>query len=164
MATIPADQPLLASVLDRLLDDEPDVKRDPAQTPHQVLREVKQAVCRDLQNLLNTRRRCVPWPRNLTELEQSLAHYGMPDFTEVNMGGAEGRELLRQLLESVIRQFEPRFKAVQVLLLDSADPLDRTLRFRIDGLLHAVPAPEPVAFDSALETSTGTVEVRGVAR
>jgi type VI secretion system protein ImpF len=80
------------------------------------------------------------------------------------MGGADGRQRLRQLLEGVIRRFEPRFKAVEVLLLDSADSLDRTLRFRIDALLHAVPAPEPVAFDSALETATGTIEVRGVAR
>jgi type VI secretion system protein ImpF len=164
MATTLPDQPLLASVLDRLLDDEPDVRRDPPQPPHQVLREVKQAVCRDLQNLLNTRHRCVPCPPDLTELEQSLVQYGMPDFTTVNMGGGEGREQLRQLLEAVIRRFEPRFKAVQVLLLDSADPLDRTLRFRIDALLHAVPAPEPVSFDSALETATGTVEVRGAAR
>lgn len=164
MPTTPPDQPLLASVLDRLLDDEPDVRRDPPQPAHQVLREVKQAVCRDLQNLLNTRRRCVPWPPDLAELEQSLVDYGMPDFTAVNMGGSDGPEQLRRLLEAVIRRFEPRFKAVQVLLLESADPLDRTLRFRIDALLHAVPAPEPVTFDSALETATGTVEVRGAAR
>jgi type VI secretion system protein ImpF len=164
MATIPADQPLLPSVLDRLLDDEPDVRRDPAPSPHQLLRTVKQAVRRDLQNLLNTRRRCLPTPPNLAELDQSLVEYGMPDFTEVNMGSGEGRGKLRELLESVIRRCEPRLKSVAVHLLDNEDPLDRTLRFRIDGLLHAVPAPEPVAFDTTLETATGTIEVRGVNR
>ncbi|SRR5579884_1412883 len=164
MATISADQPLVPSVLDRLLDDEPDVRRDPAPSPHQLLRTVKQAVRRDLQNLLNTRRRCLPWPQGLTELAHSLVNYGMPDFTEVNMGSGEGRGQLRQLLESVICQCEPRFKSVTVHLLDNEDPLDRTLRFRIDALLHAVPAPEPVAFDTTLETATGTIEVRGVNR
>jgi type VI secretion system protein ImpF len=164
MATLPTDQPLLPSVLDRLLDDEPDIRRDPAQSPHQLLREVKQAVRRDLQNLLNTRRRCLPLPPNLTELEESLVNYGMPDFTEVNMGSGEGRQRLRQILEEVIRRCEPRFKTVSVQLLESEDPLDRTLRFRVDALLYAVPAPEPVAFDTTLETATGTVEVRGVSR
>jgi len=62
MAKIKAEQPLVPSVLDRLLDDDPGVSREPARNRHQVLRELKQAVRRDLENLLNTRVRCQAGP------------------------------------------------------------------------------------------------------
>jgi type VI secretion system protein ImpF len=49
-------------------------------------------------------------------------------------------------------------------MLGNADPLDRTLRFRINAMLRAEPAPEPVVFDSALQPTTGNVEVKGTGR
>jgi type VI secretion system protein ImpF len=162
MAKIKADQPLVPSVLDRLLDDDPGASREPAKNRHQVLRELKQSVRRDLENLLNTRARCRPAPPHLKELKQSLAHYGLPDFSAAGLGDAQDRDAICQILEAVIRQGEPRFKTVQVQLLGDAEPLDRTLRFRIDALLIADPAPEPIVFDSTLKPATGDFEVKGV--
>jgi type VI secretion system protein ImpF len=162
VAKIQAEQPLVPSVLDRLLDDEPEVSREAPRSRNQMLRELKQSVRRDLEDLLNTRRRCLGFPPGLTELERSLVNYGIPDFLSGNMASAEGREQLCQALEAVIRTYESRFKTVKVHLLDSGDALDRTLRFRIDALLRADPAPEPVVFDSSLEPGTGTIQVKGV--
>jgi type VI secretion system protein ImpF len=156
------DRPLVPSLLDRLLDDEPEVKRDPPRGRHQILRELKASVRRDLEDLLNTRRRCGTWPSDLAELERSLVNYGIPDFAGANMGSAERRQDFCRGLEAVLRTCEPRFKTVQVRLLDSAELLERTLRFRIDAVLYADPAPEPVVFDSALEPGTGSFEVKGV--
>jgi type VI secretion system protein ImpF len=152
---------LLPSVLDRLLDDEPEVKSEPSKSRHQVLREMKLSVRRDLENLLNTRRRAGPPPVELGELARSLVNYGLPDFTATSMTSAEEREQFRQAVENVIRGCEPRFKTVKVQLLQGADPLDRTLRFRIDAVLYAYPAPEVVVFDSAVEPNTGHVQVKG---
>ena len=161
MAKIQSDQPLVPSVLDRLLDDDPSVQREAAKSRHQVLRELKQSVRRDLESLLNTRRRCLPRPAGLTDLEHALVNYGLPDFTGANLGSAEGRQQLCQAIEDVLRTWEPRFQSVRVQLLDNAEPLDRTLRFRIDALLYADPAPEPVVFDSALQPVSGACEVKG---
>jgi type VI secretion system protein ImpF len=160
MGKLRSDQPLVPSVLDRLLDYEPGVSRETPRTHYQVLNELKQSVRRDLENLLNTRWRCVSWPPNLDEVENSLANYGIPDFTSCNMGALRYREELCRIIEIVIRNYEPRFKTVRVRL-DAARPEDRVLRFRIEGLLHAEPAPEPVTFDSTLEPTTGGVQVRG---
>jgi type VI secretion system protein ImpF len=162
MARIHPEQPLVPSVLDRLLDAEPEVSREPAKSRNQVLRELKQSVRRDLENLLNTRQRCLPSPPGLKELKQSLANYGIPDFTAANMASPKEREQFCRTLQTVLRQGEPRFKTVKVQLLSNTEPLDRTLRFRIDALLYADPAPEPVVFDSLLEPATGTVAVKGV--
>ena len=161
MARPKADQPLLPSVLDRLLDDDPTVRTEPAKSRSQVLRELKLSVRRDLENLLNTRRTCTSWPEHLTELERSLANYGLPDMMGLDLAAARRRQEFQRLLEAVIRRNEPRFKSVSVEMLDNVNPLDRTLRFRIDALLYAEPAPEPVVFDSSLEPATGSVEIKG---
>jgi type VI secretion system protein ImpF len=162
VSDIQAEQPLVPSVLDRLLDNEPEVKREPAKGRHQVLRELKQSVRRDLENLLNTRQRCLSFPPMLKELKQSLVNYGIPDFLGASLSAAADRESFCRTLQGIIQQSEPRFKTVKVQLLNNAEPLDRTLRFRIDALLYADPAPEPIVFDTALEPATGTVAVKGV--
>lgn len=160
MAKIRDDQPLVPSVLDRLIDEEPQNRREAPKSRNQVLREMKQSVRRDLENLLNTRWRCVAWPPDLDELEVSVVNYGIPDFTGTNMSVASEREQLRAVIEKVIREFEPRFKTVKVTLLENTDDFDRTLRFRIDALLYAEPAPEPVVFDSLLQPTSTTFEVK----
>jgi type VI secretion system protein ImpF len=161
MAKTRPDQRLVSSVLDRLLDNEPDVSREPARNRHQLLRELKESVRRDLKDLLNTRVRCLTVPPELAELKLSLVNYGIPDFTGVGMTSENDRRAFARLLQNIIRQYEPRFKTVKVQLVDNPEPLDRTLRFRIDALLHAEPAPEPVTFDSTLKPITGDFEVEG---
>ena len=160
MAKIRDEQPLIPSVLDRLLDNEPQNSREAPLTRSQVLRQLKQSVRRDLENLLNTRWRVASWPEEYEELDHSLVGYGIPDFTGSNMSLKSERERLRKTVEEVIKRFDPRFKSVEVSLPDDSFPADRALRFRIDGLLHAEPAPEPVVFDSTMEPATATFEVK----
>jgi type VI secretion system protein ImpF len=161
MAKKQSEQPLVSSVLDRLLDDEPQVQSEPPASQHQVMRELKQSVCRDLQDLLNTRVRNLTWPEGLQELNRSLLSYGLGDFAHTNLASAKDRETFCRLLESVIRQHEPRLIRVTVEPVSGAEPLDRTFRFRIDGLLRAEPAPEPVVFDSEVRPATGDFRVGG---
>ena len=161
MTRIRPDQPLIPSVLDRLLDYEPDVARDPPKARHHLLRELRASVRRDLEQLLNTRRRASETPPHLKELVPSLAHYGLPDFHTLNLADDVVREELRQSIERLIRTYEPRFKTVRVELLENIEKLDFTLRFRVHALLHAEPAPEPVTFDSALEPTTGQFQLKG---
>jgi type VI secretion system protein ImpF len=154
-----AHDSLLPSLLDRLLDREPSVRREAAHSRHLVVSELKASVARDLEDLLNSRRRCRRGPAGLPELERSLVNYGLPDFTGMTLASAEAREKFRELLETTVRRWEPRFLSLKVTLLGNTEPLDRTHRFRIDALLRAEPAPEPVAFDSVLEPSTGNFEI-----
>lgn len=160
MARIREDQRLLPSLLDRLLDDEPTNTRETPKSRSQVLQELKQSVRRDLENLLNTRWACEQWPPQLDQIETSLASYGIPDFSGINMSTPASRENLRQTVETAIQQYEPRLQRVKVVLQENADPSDRTLRLRIDGQLYAEPAPEPVVFDSQLQPLTSSFNVQ----
>jgi type VI secretion system protein ImpF len=141
------ERPILLSLLDRLLDDDPRVRQEKSPNRHQRLRELKQAVRRDLENLLNTRLRNVTWAAHLAELDRSLLNYGLPDFSDVPLRSSADRDRFCRTLEKVIRQHEPRLLEVRVHSTTDSEPVDRIFRFRIDALLRIEPAPEPVAFD-----------------
>lgn len=160
MARIDPERTIVASVLDRLLDDDPDVSTEPARGSRPLLRDLRASVRRDMENLLNTRLRPLSWPADLAELDRSLLAYGVPDMTGANLASKRAREEFLRLIEDVLRKGEPRFKTVKVIPLGDDEPLDRTLRFRIEALLHAEPAPEPVTFDSMLEPVSRTFEIR----
>jgi type VI secretion system protein ImpF len=159
MARIREEQLLVPSVLDRLIDEEPGKQREPPMSRSQVLRELRQSVRRDLERLLNTRNRCIEWPPDLDQLDASLVNYGIPDFTGASMSSPADREQFRRVVEWVIRNFEPRFKSVNVDYRDDDDTGERALSLRIDAILYAEPAPEPVVFDSQLEPTTGSVRI-----
>jgi len=147
-------------LLDRLLDDAPDRERDRVLSNAEVLDALRASVRRDLQSLLNARRRWQSWPPSLRELAQSPVGYGLPDFAAGAFGDPTRRESLRREVEDTIRRFEPRFLSLKVHLLEAEDTLTGTLRLRIEALLDADPAPEPVGFDTLLDTGRDEVLVR----
>jgi type VI secretion system protein ImpF len=161
MPPIRSDQPLVPSVLDRLLDDSPETSTEPAKNRAVLLREMKQAVRRDLENLLNTRRRNRPVPDGLADAADSLVTYGIPDFSGTGPASDDARAEFARQIEEIIRKNEPRLVRVAVELASTPEAGDRTLRFRIDALLRADPAPEPVIFDSTLEPATTQFSLRG---
>ena len=150
MAVDPRGQPLVPSLMDRLL-----VSRRGKKT----LRHTREFVARDLEDLLNTRCRCALLPEGMDELQKSVVNYGLPDFSGVKMTGSVERKNLQRLLEDTIRRYESRLRSVELTLIDNRDPADRRLRFRIDALLDTQPSPEPVVFDSHLEPTTATIHV-----
>jgi type VI secretion system protein ImpF len=161
MPEIRQDQALRPSILDRLVDHEPETRREAARSRSQVIRELKVSVREDLEHLLNTRVRCVPWPPALKELKQSLVNYGIPDLTGASLGTSKEREDFCRVIQGVIGQFDRRLKKLSVRLGDQSESLDRAIRFTIDAVLQAEPTPEPIVFDSTLQLATGTFEVKG---
>lgn len=146
------DEPLKPSILDRLVGNL-GTNTAGGYSSGQSMAQLRLSVKRDLEDLLNTRWRCSAWPPNQDELENSLVNYGIPDFTGASMSNPADREQFRQIIERAIRNNEPRFVSVKVVLLDNSNPLDRTIRFRIDAELHAVPEPEPIIFDTSMDSS-----------
>jgi type VI secretion system protein ImpF len=149
-----------APLLDRLIDDAPDQQRDPAMSAGDSLIALRASVRRDLEALLNARRRWRSWPPHLTQLATSPLGYGIPDFASGAFNDARRREELRVEIEDTIRRFEPRFLSVHVQLIDTGDRLETTLRLRIEAMLHAEPAPEAVTFDTLVDPTTDDVVVR----
>lgn len=150
---------LRASILDRLLDDEPHNNLEADARASQRVNDLRRSVKRDLESLLNTRYRMVAPPEAYTQLEQSLLNYGMPDLATVNIISVEKKNAFIKNLERILRDYEPRFKSVKVVAHENRDRSDRTLRFRIEATLYADPAPEIVIFDSELDPVSRVVNV-----
>jgi type VI secretion system protein ImpF len=147
-----------------LIDEEPHIQSEAAKTPAQQLRELRQTVRRDLEDLLNTRWRCVAWPPDLSQLDDSLVNYGIPDFTSAKLEAAEDPQILLKAIELAIRRFEPRLNDVRITQLEPEDRINRIFQFRIDAVLCVESLRDAVRFDSSLEPATGTFEVKGETR
>ncbi len=147
-------------LLDRLLDDAPDDPRDPGLSATDAMLALRNAVRRDIEALLNARRPWLPLPPAYPSLRVSPLGYGIPDVMAATLADPRRRESLRADIEDTIRRFEPRFTSVRVSIAASPDKLEATLRLRIEAMLRAEPAPEPVAFDTFMDANVDKVVVR----
>ena len=161
MAPQEVERTVQRSVLDRLIDTDPDSNTEAPMTWAQSVRELKRALRRDLEWLLNTRRIVQPAPEGFTELPRSVYHYGLPDITSLAAQSGSARDWLRRQVEETIMLFEPRLSGVRVSIATTDEEGRRELRFVIDGLLRMEPSPEQVVFDTVLEVTSATFEVRG---
>ena len=162
MARIDKKKKLRPSILDRLIDDEPHNQSESDPGQHQLLKQLRESVRRDLESLLNTRYSIISPSEQHPELEKSLLNYGLPDLATVNILDSRRRDEFTRTLEKTLMDFEPRFKTVKVSYLDNSDKLDRTLHFRIDAEIFAEPLPEVVVFDSVLESVTRNVTIKEI--
>jgi type VI secretion system protein ImpF len=137
------------SLLDKLIDDEPDNSREPVRE-HVSIGQIKDTVARDLENLLNARRHIQVPPVSLRQVNNSLFVYGLPDYTSRNPGNASVRSQLRLEIEKTISRFEPRLRNVAVHI-DSRSENARDLGFRITAVLEVNPIAEPVTFDTSFD-------------
>jgi len=143
-----------ASVLDRLIDNDPGVLQEPAQQRVYSIGQIKASVVRDLENLLNTRRNILPLPVEYREVNSSLFVYGLQDFTSKDPRSPSVKQQLRNDVEKTIARFERRLKNVTVHI-ESDDGSDRKIRFRITGVLFVDPITEPVTFDTYFDMNRG---------
>ncbi len=150
----------VASLLDRLLDFQPESQKEALPSRWEQLRELRAAVCRDLSALLNTRRAEQDFDPAYEEATSSLLTFGITDFTSYNLKNGVEQELVRRSIERAIRQFEPRLASVSVSVQEP-DPLRPILQFQIEALLRAEPAAEPVVFDVSLHRESRRVAVSG---
>jgi len=156
------DTVVTQSLLDRLIDNEPAEKAEASPTRAQSVRALKNALRRDLEWLLNTRRTAQEAGEDYPEANRSLYNYGFPDFTTFSFSNPRDRQRLIHSLEATIALFEPRLDAVRVIPveIEGAD-LQRNVRFQIEGLLRIYPAPEQVTFDTVLSLTSGEYQVKG---
>ena len=157
-----ASDPLLPSIVDRLLDDEPDVSTEPAWSWAQDARSLRQSVARDLEALLNTRQTAPDLMRDApdAEISQSVLTYGLPDLTSTAAASQEACEGLRWSVEEAIRRFEPRLLDLRVTLQDPETSYDRKLRLVVEAWLAMDPEPVPVVFDTEVEPAAGIYTVK----
>ncbi len=153
-------RPVQASLLDRLTDDEPDREQELPLGGKKLERLIREAMRRDIEGFLNTRRRCTPIPAEFADAQGTIVDYGVPDFVGRTLSSDRRRKQFLRTIEDCLRRHEPRFKSVNLELVGSVDESERSLHFRIDAVVYADPAPESLLFDSRVEPISRTFRVQ----
>lgn len=149
----PPGRRVAASLFDRLTDEDPRNSREVPPTEWEQLRAHKDSVARDLTSLLNTRRSDLDIPEEFVFTRESLAAFGVEDFTTAPMD----RESIRRAIERTVRLFEPRLRSVQVTLVEGGD---FKFSFRITGMLRVDAGLEPVVYDADLPKESRRIRVQ----
>ena len=123
--------------------------------------ELRHAVRRDIEWLLNTRRTLLPGLEDLPEAKASHLAFGLPDLTQFAARSAADRQRLSDIIADILRKFEPRLMPDSL----SVEPLPRgendqlRLHFVIRGILHVEPILEPITFDTSIEMASGAITI-----
>jgi type VI secretion system protein ImpF len=150
---------LRASILDRLIDEEPGGQPERPPFRAQTRAEYGRSVARDLNWLLNTR--CTARVHADGSPEgKSVLEYGLPDFTHLSPASWEDRQRLAKQVRETIDAFEPRLK-VRRVLVEPMEGHHRSLVVRIEALLLGESTPEPVSFRVLVDAAGGSVRVDG---
>ncbi|MGD0628146.1 MAG: type VI secretion system baseplate subunit TssE [Terracidiphilus sp.] len=161
MARSLGETTITVSVLDRLIDLEPDNRMENPLSRSQSVRMLKSAVRRDLEWLLNSRRICELPDEGLKEVNRSAYTYGLPDLSTLTMAATGDRnKLVRQIL-ATINMFEPRLANVRLVLVETPDSAKKDVRLRVEAMLRMDPVPEPISFDTVIELKSGNCHLTG---
>jgi type VI secretion system protein ImpF len=155
------EQTVTQSVIDRLIDLDPASAVEPPPTRAQSVRQLKAALRRDMEWLLNTRRTPEPADSEFPELEKSVYNFGLADITSLSWSSSRDRTRLARMIEQTVATYEPRITRIKVVPLEAAAGAQHVLRFQIEGLLEMDPAPERISFDTVLQLTSGEYQIKG---
>jgi type VI secretion system protein ImpF len=166
MAELTTTDKLQPSLLDRLRDDAPKEKQESRDRRVMSMRQLREAVLRDLSWLLNAG--CHPLDDEIYQFPlvvKSTLNYGMPDLTGRTASNVTPDKLEQMVLDAVAA-FEPRImrrtlgvKAVSIQA-GRNDSTGNTVGFEITGELCPLPMPEPLYLRTQLDLETGRCEVK----
>jgi len=160
MADLRFQDRLRPALLDRLEQDPAAPKKGGA-SEIMSMRQLRQAVLRDLGWLLNaTSLDSAEDLEAYPHVARSVLNYGMPDMT--GCIGLDRAELAKRLRRAIL-DFEPRLTRSSVKVRAEADEEGNhpgnTLRFRIDAELWAEPVPIQLFLRTQVDFETGDVDV-----
>ena len=153
------DQGILPSILDRLIDPE---SGGTAALRGYNIRQMVDAVRRDLEDLLNTRQSHQGLPDEFEQVRDSIVTYGLPDFSSVNVQRSNQVARMGELIEEIVGRFEPRLGSVRAVLVvpeDGEEKEGQRVRFYIEAVLRVDPNPD-VAFETVVELASGHTQIR----
>lgn len=161
MAELTTRERLQPSLLDRLTDDAPQERVESRDKRVMSMRQLRAAVLRDLEWLLNAG--CRPMGDDVYDyplVAKSVINYGMADMAGLSAAGVT-QSSVEKMVQLSILTFEPRITGstlrVQAVALDG---MESGVTFQISGELCPLPMPEPLYVKTTVDLDTGRCEVK----
>lgn len=154
MARVKTETLVTQTIIDRFLlsqDEWPKTRKES-------MDKYRDALKRDLEWMLNTRKPVMPILEEFPEVSTSVFNFGFPDLQNFDNSQGNDKDAVSTALERCIRTFEPRIYQPRVFLTRS-DTLARSLKFHIEGQIRYEDTKEDIKFDTVLELISGEYEV-----
>nr|WP_316643676.1 type VI secretion system baseplate subunit TssE [uncultured Roseateles sp.] len=171
MAELNSRDRLQPSLLDRLIDHEPQQRQEGLDARVLTRQQLRAAVLRDLSWLFNATR---PEPEPTSVRRQELAlwqgadfarrsvlNYGMPAFSGVTLSSMNTAAIERGVTE-VIRNFEPRIDPDSLVVEVKFDHQNHhnTMQLVIRGQMWSQPVPLELLLSADVDIETGSTRLR----
>ncbi len=123
--------------------------------------DLKFAVLRDIEWLLNTKRPMNMGIDQFPEARTSILNFGIPDFSQFSASSGDDCGTVCGLIQEAVRRYEPRLEPRSVKVDHVATEKMKGLQaqFRIRGILHVDPVRVPVSFDTHIEMDSGAIAI-----
>ncbi|MEM7742252.1 MAG: type VI secretion system baseplate subunit TssE [Pseudomonadota bacterium] len=152
---------LQPSLLDRLMDDEPDKETEAGSKRIIDVRRLREIIVRDLAWLLNTSNIDTDHAlRDSPNTATSTLNFGIGDVSGTH-ATIDRAEQIRQSIRSAIETFEPRIlpHTLNVDMRQEKVGSGAMISFEIRGELWAEPVPIDLYLKTALDVTTGEVTI-----
>jgi type VI secretion system protein ImpF len=158
MAELLSQERLQPSLLDRLTDDEPENRKESPDRRVLSKTQMRQAVLRDLQWLLNSVQISPKLLLGAEQVKQSVLNFGLPALS-----GETATQIAHGDIEDSVRaaivRFEPRIDAktldIRVVMAGSILDTHNVLQLQIRGQLWAQPVPLELILKASVDLETG---------
>jgi len=145
------------SLLDRLIDLEPEHVVEGAVDEEEALTEYKVHLLRDLEHLLNTTQPIFVSHGDHDAMADNIVGYGLADMATEDFSSDAVRDRLRRIVAETIKRHEPRLHDVSVQADES--PTSKGITFRIMAVLSISRDEEIVVYDANVRPSDKTIEL-----
>jgi len=155
---------LQPALFDRLIDDEPENRREEAEERRVMSKAaLRQAVLRDLASLFNSVQPLGTAAEPYPLLAESVLNYGLPPLSGQLASRLDVSVLEKAIREAIVR-FEPRIlhESLHVTALEWSSVLDthNVIEFEIRGHLWSQPVPLEILLRTQIDLEAGQIEVR----
>ena len=149
----PIETVFVQSVFDRLREE---VSWPTTRTAS--LRYLKKSICRDIEDLLNTRQPPIPEIESYPLASVSVFNMGLQDLSQLGGSASERLEDIKRAVQRCIETFEPRLQNISVAVKTGSTPR-REIRLSIEATIQVEPSAEAVSFDTLLDLMSGMYSV-----
>ncbi len=171
MAELNSRDRLQPSLLDRLIDLDPNHDREVLEARVLTRQQLRAAVLRDLSWLFNavrsepesnsTRRDELALWADADEARRSVLNYGVPALSGLTLASMDTRTIEREFTQA-IRNFEPRIDPATLAVEVKIDYANHrnTLQLVIRGHMWSQPVPLELVLSADVDIETGNTRVR----
>jgi len=163
MAELTQQERLQPSLLDRLMDNEPDITQESRSQRVLSMKQLREGVIRDLAWLLNTGNlQEVQDIDNYDEVLSSVVNYGTRSLTGLTLSNLKTGEVEATIRQSILK-YEPRINSDTVKVKVNADKNAmgiNAVQFEIEGELWAHPIPIQLYMKTDIDLETGGVTIK----